>query len=76
MRLKPFACGSICATAWSRKPAHEFRNKVEELAFQNGLLVMGCGKSTIRIAPALSIDKALIDEGLEKLESAITEVEK
>jgi len=60
----------------SRKPAHEFRNKVEELAFQNGLLVMGCGKSTIRIAPALSIDKALIDEGLEKLESAITEVEK
>lgn len=60
----------------SRKPAHEFRDKVEELAFQNGLLLMGCGKSTIRIAPALSIDKALIDEGLEKLESAITEVEK
>ena len=37
---------------------------------------MGCGKSTIRIAPALNIDKALIDEGLEKLESAVTEAEK
>ncbi len=60
----------------SREPAHDLRNKVEELAFQNGLLVMGCGKSTMRIAPALSIDKALIDEGLEKLESAITEAEK
>jgi 4-aminobutyrate aminotransferase-like enzyme len=40
------------------------------------MLLMGCGKSTIRIAPALSIDKALIDEGLEKLESAVTEAEK
>lgn len=60
----------------SREPAHDLRDKVEELAFQNGLLVMGCGKSTMRIAPALSIDKALIDEGLEKLESAITEAEK
>jgi 4-aminobutyrate aminotransferase len=60
----------------SREPAHDLRDKVEELAFQTGLLVMGCGKSTMRIAPALSIDKALIDEGLEKLESAITEAEK
>jgi 4-aminobutyrate aminotransferase len=60
----------------SRDPAPDLRNTVEELAFQNGLLVMGCGKSTMRIAPALSIDKALIDEGLEKLESAITEAEK
>jgi 4-aminobutyrate aminotransferase len=60
----------------NREPAPDLRNKVEELAFQNGLLVMGCGKSTMRIAPALSIDKALIDEGLEKLESAITEAEK
>lgn len=60
----------------SREPATDLRNTVEELAFQNGLLVMGCGKSTMRIAPALSIDKSLIDEGLEKLESAITEAEK
>jgi 4-aminobutyrate aminotransferase len=60
----------------SRDPAHDLRDRIEELAFQNGLLVMGCGKSTIRIAPALNIDKALIDEGLEKLESAVTEAEK
>jgi len=60
----------------SREPATELRNSVGKLAFQNGLLVMGCGKSTMRIAPALSIDKTLIDEGLEKLESAITEAEK
>ena len=60
----------------SRKPAHDLRNRIEEIAFQNGLLVMGCGKSTIRVAPPLNIDKALIDEGLEKLESAVHEAEK
>jgi 4-aminobutyrate aminotransferase len=60
----------------SREPAPDLRDQVEELSFQNGLLVMGCGKNTMRIAPALSIDKPLIDEGLEKLENAITEAEK
>jgi 4-aminobutyrate aminotransferase len=59
----------------SRIPAHDQRNRIEELAFQNGLLVMGCGKSTIRISPPLNIEKKLIDEGLGILEAAIQESE-
>jgi len=59
----------------SRIPAHDQRDQIEELAFQNGLLVLGCGKSTIRISPPLNIDKKLIDEGLGILEAAIQESE-
>jgi 4-aminobutyrate aminotransferase len=59
----------------SRMPAHDQRDQIEELAFQNGLLVLGCGKSTIRISPPLNIDKKLIDEGLGILEEAIQESE-
>jgi 4-aminobutyrate aminotransferase len=46
------------------------------LAFERGLLMLGCGKSTIRIAPPLSITTNEIDEGLEIFEEAITIAEK
>ena len=37
---------------------------------------MSCGKSVIRIAPALSIKTSEIDEGLQIFEQAITLAEK
>jgi len=49
----------------TREPAAELRSRVEELGFEHGLLLLGCGKSTIRIAPPLSITKDEVDEGLE-----------
>ncbi len=49
----------------------EFRDKVVDYAFRLGALTMGCGKSTLRLAPPLSITQDLIDEGLEILEEAI-----
>ncbi len=49
----------------TREPAGDLRARVEQLGFQYGLLLLGCGKSTIRIAPPLSISKAEVDEGLE-----------
>jgi 4-aminobutyrate aminotransferase len=49
----------------TREPNAELRSRVEELGFEYGLLLLGCGKSTIRIAPPLSITKAEVDEGLE-----------
>ena len=56
----------------SKEPAVELRNKVEELAFERGLLVLGCGRSTIRISPALNLTRAEAEEGLEIFEEAIT----
>jgi 4-aminobutyrate aminotransferase len=49
----------------TREPATELRSRVEELGFEHGLLLLGCGKSTIRIAPPLNITKDGVDEGLE-----------
>jgi 4-aminobutyrate aminotransferase len=39
-----------------REPAPELRERILEAAFRRGLLLLGCGKSTIRLAPPLVID--------------------
>jgi len=47
------------------------RNAVEEQCFLHGLLTLGCGTSTLRIAPALVITHELASEGMGLLRSAI-----
>ena len=59
-----------------KTPAEELRDNIINLAFERGLLTLGCGKSVIRISPPLSINKNEIDEGLEIMEEAITLAEK
>jgi 4-aminobutyrate aminotransferase len=59
----------------SKKPAHDMREHIVDKAFRGGLVMLGCGESTIRIAPPLNIERELIDEGLRMFESAITEAE-
>ena len=56
----------------TREPAHDLRDRVVENAFQRGLLTLGCGRSTIRVSPPLSITRSEMDEGLEIFEEAIT----
>lgn len=46
-------------------PNKDIRSRVEQLGFQHGLLLLGCGSSTIRIAPPLSISRSEADEGLK-----------
>jgi 4-aminobutyrate aminotransferase len=60
----------------SKKPAEKIRNAVEELAFERGLLLLGCAKSVIRIAPPLCITKPEMDEALGIFEEALTIAEK
>ena len=55
----------------TRKPAQEFSELVINNAFSLGLLLLGCGKSTIRIAPPLCVKKEEIEEGFGILEEAI-----
>ena len=40
----------------TKEPATEFVGKLEQLAFTKGLLLLGCGKSVIRIAPPLVLN--------------------
>jgi 4-aminobutyrate aminotransferase len=60
----------------TKTPATELRNRVEHLAFERGLLTLGCGRSVIRISPALCITEAEADEGLDIFEDAIDAAEK
>jgi 4-aminobutyrate aminotransferase len=55
----------------SRAPAPHLREKILQEAFQRGLLLLGCGKSTIRLAPPLVIDERHASKAVEILDSAI-----
>jgi len=60
----------------SKIAAEDLRERIVDLAFERGLLMLGCGKSVIRISPPLNISKAEIDEGLNIFEEAISIAEK
>jgi 4-aminobutyrate aminotransferase len=59
----------------TKEPNEEVRNLVEEIGFEHGLLLLGCGKSTIRLAPPLCITRNEVDEALEIFEGAISMAE-
>jgi 4-aminobutyrate aminotransferase len=46
-----------------------------ERAFELGLLVLGCGESTVRLMPPLVIDREQADCAVDTLDRCITEVE-
>jgi 4-aminobutyrate aminotransferase len=53
------------------RPAGELREHILEEAFRRGLLLLGCGHSTIRIAPPLIIDDQDADVAAGILDDAI-----
>ena len=55
-------------------PATEYVGKLEQLAFRKGLLLLSCGKSTIRFAPPLVITQDEITVGLEILDQCLVEL--
>jgi 4-aminobutyrate aminotransferase len=60
----------------TKEPAGEVRDAVVHGAFERGLLMLGCAKNIIRIAPPLSISQSEVDEGLLIFEEALTVAEK
>ena len=60
----------------TKEPAKELTERVIDLAFERGLLMLSCGKSVIRVAPPLSISKTEVDEGLKIFDEAIALAEK
>ena len=60
----------------TREPASAVRNRVETLAFERGLMVLGCGETTLRICPPLIVSEQEATVALDILEEAITLAEK
>lgn len=56
----------------TKETAEELRDAIVHKAFERGLLLLGCSKSVIRVAPPLSMSKSEMDDGLKVLEEAIT----
>ena len=55
----------------AKTPASAERDRVVELAFERGVLFLGCGVSTIRIAPPLITTKEQADVAVEVLEECV-----
>jgi len=55
-----------------KEPDANLRDQVVDEAFQRGLLLLGCGSSTIRLAPPLSVTRSEIDEAMEIFEECIS----
>jgi 4-aminobutyrate aminotransferase len=52
------------------------RDRIVEMAFERGLLFLGCGPSTVRIAPPLVVTKEEADVAVDVLAESIAVVEK
>jgi 4-aminobutyrate aminotransferase len=56
----------------TREPATAVRNRVETLAFQRGLMVLGCGETSLRLCPPLIVNEHEASVAIDILEEAIT----
>ena len=57
----------------TREPAPEMRDRIEELAFQRGLLILGCGETSIRLCPPLILKQGEAEVALDILEECLEE---
>jgi len=59
----------------SREVAGAWRDRIVELAFERGLLILGCGETSIRLAPPLIVHENEAAVALEILEECVSQVE-
>lgn len=60
----------------TKEPNEHLRDRIVDHAFHHGLLLLGCGKSTVRVAPPLMVSKKEIDQAMEIIDLSVTEAEK
>ena len=59
----------------TREPVSAERNRIETLAFERGLMLLGCGETSIRLCPPLVVTEEEATVALDILEEALTIVE-
>lgn len=55
----------------TREAAGDLRDRIVELAFERGLLILGCGATSIRLCPPLVVSQQEADVALDILEESI-----
>jgi 4-aminobutyrate aminotransferase len=58
----------------TKERAPEIRNQLELMAFERGLLILGCGQNSIRLCPPLIINRDQADFALDTLEDCLWKV--
>ncbi|MGE5143774.1 MAG: aminotransferase class III-fold pyridoxal phosphate-dependent enzyme, partial [Acidobacteriota bacterium] len=58
----------------TREPYPELVAKLERLAFSKGLLLLGAGKTSLRLAPPLVVDAYDVDTALTILDQCLAEL--
>jgi 4-aminobutyrate aminotransferase len=64
----------LVADKHTKTPAGEQRDHVVEMAFEKGILFLGCGSNTLRLSPPLIVTKQQADVALDVLEECIIKV--
>jgi 4-aminobutyrate aminotransferase len=60
----------------TKERAPDLRNRVMQEAFQKGLLVLGAGENSLRLAPPLIIDEEQAEFAINTLDACISEAER
>ncbi len=58
----------------TKERAPDERDRIVDMAFERGLLILGAGENTIRLSPPLMISRDQADFALDTLESCLREV--
>ena len=59
----------------TREPAGELVHDLVQRAFRQGLLLLGAGKSTLRLAPPLVVDQNDVDTAMDMLDACLAELD-
>jgi 4-aminobutyrate aminotransferase len=58
----------------SREPAPDLVHQLVQRSFREGLLLLGAGKSSLRLAPPLVIDEQDLDTALSMIDACLSEI--
>jgi len=60
----------------TKERAPDLRNRIVEMAFHKGLLILGAGENALRFCPPLLIDEEQAEFAVRTIDACLTEVEK
>jgi 4-aminobutyrate aminotransferase len=58
----------------SKEPAPAERNRLVECCFEKGLLLLGCGESTVRFCPPLIVGEKEVDTAISIFAESLNEI--
>jgi 4-aminobutyrate aminotransferase len=56
-----------------KAPDRELASRLVNRAYHNGVLLLTCGVNSVRLIPPLMIERAMLDEGLDRLRQSLRE---